>query len=259
PDGHRELAEEAVCARAERGRLAGAVARRHHRDPERRPERARVRAVPDDLRRPRRRVRKRGGSARIEADVRHAEPRPPRLGRSSALLHDRTPWLHQVETHPRARIAAANSGATLTLVCGDRTVSVAITSSQAFRFASAGPTKRPWTHAAITRRAPWARSAFAAIAIVPPVEMTSSTIATDFPRTASAFGAIFTVYESIRFFSRESKGMPAIAETSLASRIALPSGARSMSTFADLRYRPIAGMPLTSRAGSGNVLSILGL
>src|SRR5439155_23350838 len=140
--------------------------------------------------------------------------------------------------HPRARIAAANSGATLTFVYGDRIVSVAMTSSQAFRFASAGPTKRPWTQAAITRRAPWARSSFAATAIVPPVEMTSSTIATDLPRTASAFGVIFTVYESIRFFSRESKGTRAIADASFAKRIALPAGARSMSTFADFRYRP---------------------
>src|SRR5207249_5239624 len=91
PDGHRELAEEAVCARSERRRPTGAVARRHHRDPERRPERTRVRAVPDDLRRPRWRVRKRRRSARIEADVRHAEPRSPRVGWSPALLHDQRP------------------------------------------------------------------------------------------------------------------------------------------------------------------------
>src|SRR2546422_967343 len=93
PDGHRELAEEAVCARSERGRLAGALARRHHRDPERRPEYAWVRAVPDDLRRPRRRVRKPRGSTRIEADIRHAEPRPPRLGRPPALVHGGPPRL----------------------------------------------------------------------------------------------------------------------------------------------------------------------
>src|SRR2546426_576135 len=122
--------------------------------------------------------------------------------------------------------------------------------------AAAGPTKRPWTQAPITRRAPWAFNSFAAVAIVPPVEMTSSTIATDFPRTARAFGVIFTVYESIRSFSRESNGTPAIADASFANRIALSSGARSMSTFVDLRYRPIAGMPLTSRAGSGKVFRI---
>src|SRR5437867_8110885 len=259
PDGHRELAEEAVCARSDRRRPAGAVARRHLRDPERRPERARVRAVPDNLRRPRRRVRKRRGSARIEADVRHAEPRPPRLGRSSALLHDRTPWLHQVETHPRARIAAANSGATLTLVCDDWTVSVAITSSTALRFSSALSTNSPWTHAATTRRAPCFRSSLAAVAIVPPVEITSSTMPTDFPRTARAFGSIFTVYESMRFFTRKSNGTPATEDASFASRSAPWSGARSTSTFADFRYRPIAGMPLTSRVGSANVLRISGL
>src|SRR3989449_1510636 len=258
PDGHGEPAEEAVCARSERGRLAGAVARRHHRDPERRPERARVRAVPDDLRRPRRRVRKRRGSARIEADVRHAEPRPPRVGWTSALLHDRTPWLHQVETHPRARIAAANSGATLTLVCDDWTVSVAITSSTALRFSSALPTNSPWTHAATTRRAPCFRSSLAAVAIVPPVEITSSTMPTDLPRTSSAFASIFTVYESMRFFTRKSNGTPATEDASFASRSAPWSGASSTSTFADFRYRPRAGMPLTSWVGSGNVWRISG-
>src|SRR5207245_10810098 len=102
-------------------------------------------------------------------------------------------------THFRARIAAANSGATLTFVCGDRTVSVAITSSQTFRFASAGPTKRPWTHAAITRRAPWAFNSFAAVAIVPAVEITSATMPTDLPRIATAFSSVFTGYESVPF------------------------------------------------------------
>src|SRR5438093_3405544 len=259
PDGHGELAEEAVCARSERGCLASAVARRHHCDPERRPERTRVRAVPDNLRRPRRRVRKRRRSARIEADVRHAEPRSPRVGRSPALLHRRTPSLHQVETHPRARIAAANSGATLTFVCGDWTVSVAITSSTALRFSSALPTNSPWTHAATTRRAPCFRSSLAAVAIVPPVEIASSTMPTDFPRPSSAFASIFTVYESMRFFTRKSNGTPATEDASFASRSAPWSGARSTSTFADFRYRPIAGIPLTSRVGSANVLRISGL
>src|SRR3989454_983780 len=258
PDGHGELVEEAICAGAERARPPGHLARHDHRDLEQRPERTRVRALPYDLGGPDRRFRKHRGRARIEADVRHAEPRPARLGGAPALLHGDGPGVDRPldGSHLRARIAAANSGATLTFVCGDRTVSVAITSSQTFRFASAGPTKRPWTHAAITRRAPWAFSSLAAVAIVPPVEITSSTMPTDLPRTSSAFGSIFTVYESMRSFSRESNGTPAIADASFANRIALSSGARSISTFVDFRYRPIAGMPLTSRAGSGKVLRI---
>ncbi len=40
-----------------------------------------------------------------------------------------------------ARIEAANAGATLMFECRDGIVSVAITSSHAFRFDSAGPTK----------------------------------------------------------------------------------------------------------------------
>src|SRR5439155_790147 len=69
----------------------------------------------------------------------------------------------------------------------------------------------------------------------------------------------FTVYESMRFFTRKSNGTPATADASFASRSAPWSGARSTSTFADFRYRPRAGMPLTSRVGSGKVLRIFGL
>src|SRR2546422_433063 len=98
-----------------------------------------------------------------------------------------------------------------------------------------GPSKSPWPHAAITHRAPWAFSSFAAVAIVPPVEITSSTMPTDLPRTSSAFGSIFTVYESMRFFTRKSNGTPATADASFASRSAPWSGARSTSTFADFR------------------------
>src|SRR3989441_841104 len=231
PNGHGELVEEAICAGAERARPPGHLARHDHRDLDQRPERTRVRALPHDLGGPDRRFRKHRGRARIEADVRHAEPRPARLGGAPALLHGDGPGVDRPldGSHLRARIAAANSGATLTFVCGDRTVSVAITSSQTFRFASAGPTKRPWTHAAITRRAPWAFSSFAAVAIVPPVEITSSTMPTDLPRTSSAFGSIFTVYESMRFFTRKSNGTPAVRRRAPASWIA--SARRNSSTI----------------------------
>src|SRR2546422_8406175 len=87
PDGHGELVEEALCAGAERARPPGHLARHDHRDLDQRPQRARVRALPHDLRRAHRRVREHRGRARIEADVRHAEPRPARLGGAPALLH----------------------------------------------------------------------------------------------------------------------------------------------------------------------------
>src|SRR5947199_2125612 len=96
PDGNGELAEEAVRARRERRRAPGALVRRHHRDREQRPERPRVRAVPGDLWRGRRRVRERRRGARVEADLRHAEPRPPRVGRPAALLHGHGPRLHPI-------------------------------------------------------------------------------------------------------------------------------------------------------------------
>src|SRR5947209_26425 len=87
PDGHGELVEETVRAGAERARPPGHLARHDHRDLDQRPERTRVRALPHDLRRPHRRVRKHRGRARVEADVRHAEPRSARLGGAPALLH----------------------------------------------------------------------------------------------------------------------------------------------------------------------------
>src|SRR2546427_9890950 len=91
PDGHGELVEEALCAGAERARPPGHLARRDHRDLDERPQRARVRALPYALGRPHRRVRKHRGRARVQADVRHAEPRPARLGRPRARLHDLGP------------------------------------------------------------------------------------------------------------------------------------------------------------------------
>src|SRR5436309_3122311 len=97
PDGNGELAEEAVRARRERRRPPGALVRRHHRDREQRPERPRVRAVPGNLRRGRRRFRKRRRGARVEADLRHAEPRPARVGRPPALLHSDGPRLGSIE------------------------------------------------------------------------------------------------------------------------------------------------------------------
>src|SRR5947208_190599 len=96
PDGNGELAEEALRARRERRRAPGALVRCHHRDREQRPERPRVRAVPRDLRWGRRRVRKRRRGARVEADLRHAEPRPPRLGWPPAFLHGDGPRLDPV-------------------------------------------------------------------------------------------------------------------------------------------------------------------
>src|SRR5438876_11798060 len=69
PDGNGELAEEAVCARRERRRAPGALVRCHHRDREQLPERPWVRAVPGDLRRSCRRLRKRRRGARVEADL----------------------------------------------------------------------------------------------------------------------------------------------------------------------------------------------
>src|SRR3989442_1372414 len=87
PDGHGELVEETVCAGAERARPPGHLARDDHRDLDQRPERTRVRALPHDLVRPHRRVREHRGRTRVEADVRHAEPRPARLGRAPAVLH----------------------------------------------------------------------------------------------------------------------------------------------------------------------------
>src|SRR2546422_10496259 len=86
PDGHGELVEETICTRAERARPPGHLARHDHRDLDQRPERTRVRALPHDLRRPHCRVREHRGRARIEADLRHAEPRPARLGRAPAVL-----------------------------------------------------------------------------------------------------------------------------------------------------------------------------
>src|SRR5438445_6509775 len=91
PDGHGELVEEAICAGAERARPPGHLARHDHRDLNQRPQRARVRALPHDLRRAHRRVREHRGRARVEADVRHAEPWPARLGRPRARLHDLGP------------------------------------------------------------------------------------------------------------------------------------------------------------------------
>src|SRR5438128_482309 len=97
PDGNGELAEEAVRARRECRRAPGALARCHHRDREQRPERPRVRAVPGDLRWGRRRVRERRRGAWVETDLRHAEPRTPRVGWPPALVHGHHPRLHQVD------------------------------------------------------------------------------------------------------------------------------------------------------------------
>src|SRR5437870_7426682 len=93
PDGHGELVEEAIRARAERAGPPGPLARHDHRDLDERPQRAWVRALPRDLRRPHRRVREHRGRARVEADVRHAEPWPARLGRPRARLHDLGPHM----------------------------------------------------------------------------------------------------------------------------------------------------------------------
>src|SRR5205809_8063247 len=56
PDGNGELAEETVCARRERRRAPGDLARSHHRDREERPKRPRARPLPGGLRCGRRRV-----------------------------------------------------------------------------------------------------------------------------------------------------------------------------------------------------------
>src|SRR5947209_3959739 len=68
PDGHGELVEETVRAGAERARPPSHLARHDHRDLDQRPERTRVRALPHDLGRPHRRVRKCGRRTRVEAD-----------------------------------------------------------------------------------------------------------------------------------------------------------------------------------------------
>ena len=85
----------------------------------------------------------------------------------------------------------AISEATLMQVVGFSIVSVEQISSQtALSYLSASPANKPWVQTASILDAPCSLSDSAALAIVPPVEMMSSTMATFLPLTSRLLGAI---------------------------------------------------------------------